>query len=117
MEERLGAEQRQRLDHAAAGAEHLAALVGDDHAGPRARGGVLDDLVGQIMHIDDGFADAGVGELVEHMIEQRTAGHGHQWLRHLVRQGTHARAEAGGENHGFGWFNGHFGIFSNRCVV
>ena len=37
MEERRLAEQGQRLDHAAAGAEHLVALVGDDHAGPGAR--------------------------------------------------------------------------------
>src|ERR1700688_889230 len=50
------------------------------------RGRVLDDLVGQIVHIDDGFADACVGKLVEHMIEQRASRYGHQRLRHLVRQ-------------------------------
>ena len=56
MEERRIAQQGQRLDDAAAGAEHLVALIRDDDAGPRARRDVIDDLVGQIMHIDDGFA-------------------------------------------------------------
>ena len=56
VEKRRVAEQRQRLDHAAAGAEHVVALIRDDHAGPRARRDVIDDLVGQIMHVDDGFA-------------------------------------------------------------
>ena len=114
MEERLVAEQRQRLDDAAAGAEHLVALIGDDDPRLRARRRYGDDLVGQIMHIDDGFADAGVGELVEHMIEQRLAGHAHQRLRHVVGQRAHAQAETGGEDHGFGGRNGHFGNFSNH---
>ena len=48
---------------------------------------MLDDLVGQIMHVDDGLADAGLGELVEHMIEQRLAGHAHQRFRHLSVSG------------------------------
>ena len=107
MEERRVAEQRQRLDDAAAGAEHRVALVGDDHARARAARDMIDDLVGQIMHIDDGLADAGVAELVEHMIEQRAAGHGHQRLRHPVGQRAHAHAEAGGEDHGFGGLDGH----------
>src|SRR5580693_5525392 len=66
----------------------------------RARGSVIDDLVGQIMHIDDGFADAGVAEFIEHMIEQCPARHPHQRLWHPVRQGTHAHAETGGKDHG-----------------
>ena len=111
MEERLVAQQRQRLDDGAAGAEHLIALVGDDHAGPGAGRGMLDDLVGQIMHIDHGFADAGAGELVQHMIEQGLAGHAHQRLRHMVGQGPHSHAETGGEDHGFDGRNGHFRKF------
>ena len=69
---------------------------------------MVDDLVGQIVHIDDGFADAGVTELVEHMIEQRAARHADQRLRHPVRQRTHAHTEACGEHHGFAGFDGHF---------
>ena len=102
MEERRVAEQRQRLDDAAAGAEHLVAFVRDDDAGLRAAGDMIDDLVGQIMHVDDGLDDAGLAELVEHMVEQRAARHLHQRLRHVVRQGPHAHAETGGEDHGFG---------------
>ena len=73
---------------------------------------VIDDLVGQIMHVDDGLADAGVGELVEHVIEQRLARHAHQRLWHPVGQRPHAQAETGGEDHGFGGFDGHFRSFS-----
>ena len=112
MEERRRAEQRQRLDDAAAGAEHLVALVGNDHAGPRAGRDVIDDLVGQIMHVDDGLADAGLAELVEHVVEQRLAGHAHQRLRHPVGQRAHAHAETGGKDHGFGGLDGHFRNFS-----
>ena len=115
MEERRVAEQRQRLDDAAAGAEHFIALIRDDDAGPCALRGVIDDLVGQIVHVDDGLADAGIAELVEHMIEQRAAGDAHQRLRHLVGQRPHAQAETGGEDHGFGGLDGHFRNFSNRC--
>ena len=69
---------------------------------------MIDDLVGQIMHIDDGFGDAGMAELVEHMIEQRLAGHRHHRLRHMVGQRPHPHAETGGEDHGFGGGDGHF---------
>ena len=79
-----------------------------------AAGRMLDDLVGQIMHVDHGFADAGAGELVQHVIEQRLAGHAHQRLRHLVGQRAHAQAETGGEDHGFGGRDGHFWNFSNH---
>ena len=71
------AEQRQRLDDAAAGSEHLVAFIRDDHAGSGTRRDVIDDLVGQIVHIDDGFTDAGVAELIQHVIEQRMARHAH----------------------------------------
>ena len=70
---------------------------------------MFDDLVGQIVNVDDRLADAGVAELVEHVIEQRAACHRHQWLRHPIRQRAHAQAETGGEDHGFVGFDGHFG--------
>ena len=81
---------------------------------------VFDDLVGQVMHVDHGFGDAGVGELVQHMVKQRLAGHAHQRLRHMVGQGAHAHAEAGGEDHGFGGRDGHLGEFLepfNCCAL
>ena len=53
------AEQRQRLHHAAAGAEHHIALVGDDHARSRAMLDVFDDLIGKIVHIHHGRRHAG----------------------------------------------------------
>ena len=77
-----------------------------------------DDLVGQIVHIDHGFADACPGQLVQHVIEQRLSGHLHQRLRHMVGQRAHAQAETGGEDHGFGGCNGHsefLETFDQRC--
>jgi hypothetical protein len=75
---------------------------------------MLDDLVRQIMHIDHCLGDAGAGELVQHVIEQRLAGNAHQRLRHVVGQRAHAQAETGGEDHGFGGGNGHLRCFSNH---
>ena len=68
---------------------------------------MFDDLVGQVMHIDDRLGDAGVAELVEHVVEQWLAGHPHQRLRYVVGEGPHTHAEAGGEDHGFGGVDGH----------
>ena len=73
MEERRVAELRQRLDHAAAGAEQRVALVGDDDLRPLPRREMLLDLVGEVMHVDHGALDAGLGEPVEHMVDQRLA--------------------------------------------
>ena len=69
---------------------------------------MFDDLVGQVVHIDHRLADAGVAELVEHVIKQRLARDPHQRFRHLVGEGAHPHAETGGEDHGFGGMNGHF---------
>ena len=43
------------------------------------------DLVGEIMHVDHRALDAGCGQPVEHMIDQRLAGDRHQRLRHACR--------------------------------
>ena len=54
-----GPSSRQRLDHAAAGAEQLAALVRDDDLRPLPRREMPLDLVGQVVDVDDGALDAG----------------------------------------------------------
>jgi hypothetical protein len=81
---------------------------------------MLNDLVGQVMHIHDGLADASARELVQHVVEQRLTGDADQRLRHMVGQGAHAHTETGGKNHGFGGRNGHFLEFlsnpSNRAA-
>jgi hypothetical protein len=56
------------------------------------------------------------GELVEHVIEQRLAGHAHQRFWHVVGQRAHAHAETGGEDHGFGGRDGHCGNFSKISI-
>src|ERR1700677_4793669 len=66
------------------------------------------------MNVDDRLADAGIAELVEHVVEQRPACHPHQRLWHPVGQRAHADAETGGKDHGFGGLDGHFKNFSNH---
>src|SRR5215212_4724894 len=101
VEERSRAEQRQRLDHPAAGTQHVSPLVRYDDARSLTARDVIDDLVRQIVHVDYGFADTSLGELVEHMIEQRSARHTHQWLWHMIGQRAHPYPEAGREYHCF----------------
>ena len=100
MEERRAAELRQGVDDAAAGAKEPRAFVRNHDLGRLAIGEMRFDLVGEVMHIDDGGGDAGMRQLVEHVVDQRLAGDRDQRLRHVVRQRTHARAEAGGHHHG-----------------
>ena len=100
MEERRVAELRQRLDDAAAGAEQLRPLVRDDDVGVPPRREMAFDLVGEVMHVDDRALDAGVGQPVEHVIDQRLAADLDQRLGDLAVVGAHARAEPGGQHHG-----------------
>src|SRR6185437_5335854 len=72
----------------------------DDDLRRAARLEVLLDLIGEMMDVDDRGLDAGGGEAVEHVVDQRLAADGHQRLRHRVGERTHARAEARGEHHG-----------------
>ena len=100
MKKRPIAQFGQRFPDAAAGAEQQSALIGNDNArqGPARK--VLRHLVGEVMHVDDGFFDAGVGETIEHMVNERFARDPHQRLRHRVGQRAHACAESGGQHHG-----------------
>ena len=107
MKERGVAEQRQGFHHGAAGAEDFVALIGNDNPWTAAMRHVIDDLIRQIVHVDDRFADARIRELVEYMIEQGLAGHRDHGLRHPLRQRPHTQAETCGEHHGFGRFDGH----------
>ncbi len=43
--------------HGTASAEHLIALIGNGDPGFGTPRDMIDDLVGQVMHIDDGFTD------------------------------------------------------------
>ena len=87
MEERRGAEQRQRLDDAAAGIEQFVALVGDDDLRRPAAGEMALDLVGEMMDVDHGGLDAGRRQPVEHVIDQRLAADRDQRLRHVSVSG------------------------------
>jgi len=56
--------------------------------------------IGEMVHVHDGLLDARGGEAVEHVIDQRLAVHLDHRLGLAVGQRPHARAEAGGEDHG-----------------
>ena len=87
-----------RVHDAATGFQQQAALIGDDDFG---RGALLQmrfELVGVVMHVDDGARDAGGGQPVEHVIDQRAPGERHERLGDVVRQRPHARAEPGCEH-------------------
>jgi aminoglycoside/choline kinase family phosphotransferase len=47
------------------------------------------------MYVDDGAFNPGMGEAIEHVIDQRAAGDRHQRLGPVVGQRFHPRAEAG----------------------
>ena len=99
--ERTRAEQRKRLGDAAARIEQHAALVGDEDARALAVA-VLDvrfELIGEVVHVDDGRLDAGLRESVEHVIDQRTPRERDERLRHGQSERAHALALARGQNH------------------
>ena len=60
---------------------------------------MLFDLVRHVVHVDDGGLDAGVGEPVEHVVDQRLAGDLDQRLRQRVGERAHARPRPGGKHH------------------
>lgn len=58
------------------------------------------DLIGHVVDIDHGLVDAGFGEAIEHVIDQRLAMHFNERLGQSVGDRSHARAKTGGEHHG-----------------
>ena len=89
------AELRQRLGDAAAGAEQFATLVGDDDLGTLTRRQVALQRVGEMMHIDHGALDTGIGQAVERIIDQRFAADLDERLWDVAVIRPHARAQAG----------------------
>ena len=100
MKKRPFAKLRQGLSDSAARPKQQSALVGDRNPRPRSLSQVADELFGEVMHVDDGFFDADVGETIEHMVNEWFARDPHERLRHRVGQRAHARAESGGQHHG-----------------
>ena len=78
------------------------ALVGDQKPRVARRAEMRLHLVGEVVDVDDDGVDAGFLEAVEDMVEKRAAGDLDQRLGLRQRQRAHARAEAGGEQHGAG---------------
>ena len=74
---------------------NFAALVGDHDARLFARRQMPLQRVSEIMHVDHGALDAGFGQAVERVIDQRLAADLHQRLRHVAVVGPHARAKTG----------------------
>ena len=94
------AQQRQRLEHAAAGPEKLVPLVGDHDVWALALREVVLDLVGEVMDVDDGALDSLLGEAIEHVVDQCLAANRDQRLGEAAIEGPHACTQSGGEHHG-----------------
>ena len=58
------------------------------------------DLVGEVVHVDHRALDAGIGEAVEHIVDQRLAADRHQRFRDRAVVRPHARAETRRQHHG-----------------
>ena len=61
---------------------------------------VVDDLVGEVVHVDHSPTETGIVEPPRHMTQERLIAHGHQCLGHGVGERPQAGTESGGENHG-----------------
>ena len=99
----IGPEQGGGLLQPAAGLQQFGALVGDDdRRATTARRQMGLQPVGEPVHIDHGAGDPGLGQPVQHVIDQGPPGQLDQGLGPVVGQGAHTGAEAGGEHHGGG---------------
>jgi hypothetical protein len=87
------AQLRQRLGDAAAGAEQALALVGNDDTRLPARCEMPLHGVGQMMDVHHGALDAGIGETIKTVIDQRLAADRDQRLWDVAVIGPHARAK------------------------
>ena len=87
---------------AAAGVEQNVVLAGDfdAHAEIFVRLQVIDDHVGEVMHVDDHFANAEGAQARERDLQQRAAADFHQRLGAIIGERPQTRAQAGGQNHG-----------------
>ena len=64
---------------------------------------VVENHVGEVMHVDDHFADSEFAQTRERNFEQRAAVDFDQRFGTIVGERTQARAEAGRENHRLHW--------------
>ena len=62
---------------------------------------IVDDLVGEVVDVDDGFGDAEGAQAGESDFEKGVAGEFDERFGAIVGERAEARAEAGGEDHGF----------------
>ena len=68
-------------------------------------------LLCAIMHVDDDLADAGIAQMVKHMVEQGNAAHFDQGLRPVGGQGHHARPLARRHDHRC------IHMLNHRCLI
>jgi hypothetical protein len=60
---------------------------------------VIDDFVGEMMDVENDFANAEDAQAAEGELKESTAGDGDQRFGAVIGERTQARAQAGGENH------------------
>src|SRR5262249_1455844 len=93
QKERRSADLRRRFGNAAASAEKPVAFVGDENARMPPPRQMPFDGIGQMMHIDDSELDAGFGQPIEAVIDERLAANGDQRLWHMPVIRPHTRAK------------------------
>ena len=77
-------------------------LVGNGDAGTEVVGmEVVDNLIREVMDIHDEVVIPRRHELGNDMVQQRLAAHGHERLRHRVRNGFQAGSQPRGKDHRF----------------
>jgi hypothetical protein len=88
---------------AAAGVQELVVFAGDFEAHAEIFFGleIVDDHLGVVVNVDDGFGDAEGLEAGESDFEEGAAVEFDEGFRAIVGEGAKASAEAGGEDHGF----------------
>ena len=93
-DEGFAPDMRQSFANPAARFENALPLIGDDNARcyPAPKVGL--DLIGEMMDVDDGALDTGLGETVQRMIEKRPSCELNERLGNAVGERAHARAKS-----------------------
>ena len=93
LDETAGNALCERLGDTAAGTEQFTALVGDLDVRPLPRRQMPFQNIGEVVHVDDSALDAGLGEPVEAVIDQRFAANRDQRFGKMAVVRPHPRSK------------------------
>src|SRR5690606_3977338 len=93
--ERFSTEKWECLYNAPTGVERIMSFVGYDDARFVPVSKMVYQHVRQVMHVDDRLLNAGIVKSIKPPIDQRFSSNAHQWLWHVIGEGSHARSKPG----------------------